>query len=385
MKTTPLAGILGGGQLAMMLREAADNLRFEPRVFSGALSDEAQLKEFLSRCETVIFENEFVDCALLERASMGLERRPVFTPALGIIARVSEKLEQKKIFDALSIPSAPYVVWTESEKIVSDWFAAVTKKLGAAFVVKWSKHGYDGKGNYFVRSRSDWANAGAFAEEARGRGIAVYAEKAVTFKRELAMVASQAMNGEFVFYPLVISEQRNGVCKWVQGPARAFGVTQEQEKEVQEFATRIAKALPLHGSFAIELFETAHGILVNELAPRVHNTGHYSIEACACSQFENHWRAVLGLGLKDPKPAPFFGMLNLLAPEGVKRENLPEASPIGTSLHWYGKTGFKPGRKLGHVSFAVQSAAELEARRRELENYDENWKASCTRLSDHGQ
>ena len=167
-----------------------------------------------------------------------------------------------------------------------------------------------------------------FCGHAIDRGLSLFAESLVPFKQELAIIGCRSITGEFMSYPLVLSEQRNGICWDVTGPATALGVDPSLAAQAAVFARAVAEAAQIVGCFALEFFETADGKLwVNEMAPRVHNSGHYTQDACATSQFENHWRAVLGLPLGAADARPAFVMGNLLGPEGLE---LP-AAKAGTS------------------------------------------------------
>jgi 5-(carboxyamino)imidazole ribonucleotide synthase len=228
----------------------------------------------------------------------------------------------------------------------------------------------------------DLASAIPFVESAWSRGIPVYAEGKVDFIRELAIIGCVSMSGDSITYPLVISEQENGICKEVVGPAIHLGVAPHFQDQAREAARKIAQDVGLVGSFGIEFFESRSGeLLVNEIAPRVHNTGHYSQNAYPVSQFENHWRALLGLPLFDPLEnpavsAPYFAMLNLLGPQGVSRQASQSPLPIAgphSQLHWYGKKDIRPGRKLGHFNGTADSPDALSSLLSELRDRESAW------------
>jgi phosphoribosylaminoimidazole carboxylase (NCAIR synthetase) len=186
-----------------------------------------------------------------------------------------------------------------------------------------------------------------------------------------------SITGEFAHYPLVISEQQGGICKLVTGPATSLGVPKKLEDQAKECVRKIGLDASLVGAYGVEMFETREGeILINEIAPRVHNSGHYTQNACAVSQFENHWRALLGIPLHQPSHTPFFGMLNLLGPPGVNvkaaKTHLPVPGPH-SELHWYGKEEIRPGRKLGHFNGIAHSPESLSALLKELKMCEEEW------------
>jgi len=358
-------------------------------VIFGKISQPEILQKFLSGLDQVAFESELVDIEALRAAvpvgsptaapSASMVR---FVPELSVMAVLSEKLEQKKLLQRLNVPMTPFREGPAFTQDLSPWLKSLQKEWGA-FVLKWSKFGYDGRGVLMVPATEEGLKAALdSATAAIFRGTRVYAEPKVKFVRELAIVVVQGA-GQFRTYPLVVSEQKGGACHWVRGPAVQEGVHPQFERNAQEYAMKLAQELGLQGTFAIEMFETSDGELwVNEIAPRVHNTGHYSQEACNHDQFEMHLRAVMGAatGVKLPelKCEPSFAMLNLLGPEGVQGrfkglgDRLPQP-PQGLSLHWYGKDDVFPGRKLGHVNVTAKSHAELQKRISELKEYEVHW------------
>lgn len=402
-------GILGGGQLARMLAEAALRLGLRPVAFSeeedcpaaevcvevipGRVeSSSASLRRFLAEMPVVCFENEFVDCDALEAATP--EHATKFFPRLPAIRILQDKLNQKKLLSRLGIPTSPFIELDPGRGFAAE-IARAFHELQGAIVLKWSRLGYDGKGVRMVSSPSEPEIDGAvrFCEAASGRGIAVFAEGKIDFARELAIIGCASTRGspgggEVVCYPLVISEQEGGICRRVVGPARLLGVDPTLETQAIQAAEKTARGAGLSGAFGIEFFETRPGeLLVNEIAPRVHNTGHYTQNAFPASQFENHWRAILELPLFDPRQgslAPFFAMLNLLGPAGLSfspaEMPLPVPAP-SAYLHWYGKREFRPGRKLGHLNATSRSAPELEGLLKELEIREKAWIKELRKLN----
>ena len=238
-------------------------------------------------------------------------------------------------------------------------------RFGGQVVFKWSRMGYDGKGVCLAEdSPQGRIQAVEFCKSSLKRGVPVYAERKIPFKRELAIIGCRGHRGDFATYPLVLSEQQHGICRQVLGPATQLGASPALESQAREAARKIAESMKLEGSFALELFETSEGSLsINEIAPRVHNSGHYTQDACPASQFENHWRGVLGLPLGETRAAAAFGMLNLLGPEGVvlslprRRTQLPfPPVPAPLVLHWYAKAEVRPWRKVGHLNAALNAS-----------------------------
>lgn len=386
----PVLGILGGGQLARMLAEAAFRHgigvsvfadhphssagHLAPNIFVGSLTEVELLSRFLTAVSLVVFESEFVDCDHLEAAS---EFLPVkFVPSLATMRRLRSKLSQKELLAELAIPTSDFSV-IDSRLGVENQIQRVLKHFGGRAVFKWSELGYDGLGVLLVTPESLPQTLVTFCRRAGERGAKILAEEHIRFERELAIVAVRGHAGEFATYPLVISEQWQGICQRVYGPATAWGVPRDLEAQAIDYARRIAEHLNLIGAFALELFETTDGrLLINEIAPRVHNSGHYTQDAAHTSQFENHIRAALGLPLGDTATTPGFAMVNLLGPLGVHSPEAQGFMPKPTKnlhVHWYNKSTFRPLRKLGHINGTVDDAARLPELLTELENCEHNW------------
>jgi 5-(carboxyamino)imidazole ribonucleotide synthase len=383
-------GVLGAGQLSRMLAEAAGPLGLHvlalgekaddpasefAEIVLGKLDDEAALGQLFDRTKTIVLENEFVDCAALERA--GKPRGVRFVPALGAISVVQDKIGQKRLLASAQVPSAPWIA-RETGEVPAAFAERARQAFGPRFVLKWARLGYDGKG-VFLGEEGRAADAAAFCARADERGIEIFAEQRVLFKRELAMVAALSIHGKFVHWPLVVSRQESGICRTVSGPASGLGVPPSIEVQAARACERVARALELHGVFAIEFFETDGGeLLANEIAPRVHNSGHYTQDASQTSQFENHWRAVLGRELGETTSAPGFVMVNLIGPPGVSRAvgpgDLPEPLRRG-KIHWYGKRELRDGRKMGHLNAEVASASDVPALVKELEEARSKWES----------
>jgi 5-(carboxyamino)imidazole ribonucleotide synthase len=387
-------GILGGGQLALMLAQSAVSQGLIPiiyadhesapaaRVYSntviGSVKDEKALSHFFSKVSHVVFENEFVDCAVIRRASL-LYPHLQFYPSLKTIELLQDKLNQKKILRELEI-STPEFVEIDSGKSIQKQLLEASQYFKNGFVIKWARNGYDGKGVFIPKQKAfeEYSqDALRFCASAIETDNFLYLEEKIQFRRELALVSVRSVSGDWVSYPLVVSEQKDGICWRVYGPATAVGVSSELETQAKQAAQKLAEAVQLQGVFALEFFETETGKLsVNEIAPRVHNSGHYSQNACDTDQFENHWRAVLGMPLGLTHASPAFAMLNVLGPpEGSPRYNdlsVPLATPR-SHVHWYSKTEFRPGRKLGHLNGTVSRPEDLAGLLHELEIAYREW------------
>lgn len=391
-------GILGGGQLARMLVEAALPLGLEPVVFTedplapaaqvcpwihlGHIEDATSLITFFSGVRIVTFENEFVDTQRLRQAAADLNVH--FEPSLEALHRLQDKLSQKRLLDQLQIPSAPWRVISR-DAALSGQIQAVRTEFDQACVFKWSRMGYDGKGVLLAGPETSEEMIRRFCEHGFGRPAEVYVEQKIRFRRELAIMAVRSTQGEFATWPLVISEQQSGICRRVWGPAVNFGVDRHLEEQARSYATRLAEALKITGVFALEMFETEAGeLLINEIAPRVHNSGHYTQDASITSQFTNHWRAILGMPLDATTTPPAFAMLNLLGPDGVRLPQTPSLLPaIGPEihLHWYEKHGVRPHRKLGHLNRSGKSPEEIGTILESLEEYQLVWEQFLRKMT----
>lgn len=353
--TNQRIGILGGGQLARMLALGAYPLGFAIRILAthagdpaaqvasdvrlGALSDETALKKFMTDLDAVTFESEFVDTALLKRC---LPAHVQVFPSLKVIETIQDRLTQKLLLDRFKIPTSP---WLPVESLTDLKKAA--EKFPQGFVLKQRRFGYDGYGTFiYQKPKVHRLDVTPLVKSTFG----FIAENLVGFKRELATSFVRGHKGEFLTLPLVESVQKDSRCFSVQGPLR-----HPEFKKLSASFKRLMKELDYRGILAVELFDTGRGLLVNELAPRVHNSAHYSLDVLSCDQFEYHLRA--GLGLPLPKVEllrPGFAMVNLLG-EGHAKVKL-SLSGIG-HLHWYGKTENRPGRKLGHLNVTDKTAA----------------------------
>jgi 5-(carboxyamino)imidazole ribonucleotide synthase len=379
-------GILGGGQLGLMLAEAALNLELLPVVFcsqknepaiaiakESIIADPQDLEaiiEFSDLVDVIAVESEFFPFPdILDDSHAG----KIF-PKLATLRVLSDKLQQKILWQKNSLPTSPFIPLGEKENL-NTWIHSLESHFPDGFVIKTAKNGYDGKGVLVCDKYSETISQ--FCEESLKKGGTLYCERKINFKRELAIIGCRSINGEFASYPLVISEQTNGVCYLVQGPACSLDIPKEVEVRATQIAKNIAEIADIRGAFGVEFFETSNGeLLINEIAPRVHNSGHYSQDASITSQFENHWRALLGMPLGSTESKGVFAMLNLLGPADVfchdSISKRPTA-PNGTKLHWYGKTEIKPGRKLGHINGVVDNKEKLADLLVTLKRCERNW------------
>jgi len=388
-------GILGDGQLAMMLTAAAAKLGYATTILSqtgkgpaiavakrhiiGGLDDSDGLREFLDCVDCVAIEQEFTGAA----AGAILARNAAkFKPDLAVIDLLSSKFEQKRLLGRLGIPTSPWRAFDATRNDPRQWLSEFLQEHPEGMVLKTDRGGYDGRGTFILRSgvpeRRDAALA--FIATAGRAGIKIYGEALVHFQGELAVVATRCAAGRFAIYPAVTTIHDQGICVEVQGGADRALPAAKAAAEAEQIARRIGNELKIVGTYAIEFFlsQTDGGpetLLVNEIAPRVHNSGHFSIEGAATSQFENHWRALLGLDLGSTAVAPFFGMINILGPEGFAGAVAP---PIilprpGVTNHWYGKGESNPRRKLGHVTVIAACQDELEQELTAIRSQLDQW------------
>lgn len=350
-------GILGGGQLARMLAlsgaplglrflvmdTAADACagQFVPMVV-GDYRDEAALAEFASRIDVATFDFENVPA---ESARWLSERVPVF-PSPSALAVAQDRLAEKSLFRELGIPVPPFADVATREQLDE---AIAT--IGAPCILKTRRLGYDGKGQFRIKTAAD-ADAAWQALGAQAATVGLILEGFVAFERELSVVAVRARDDEFRAWPLTENWHVDGVLSASLAPAQA---SPELSETAIGYAKKLAEALNYVGVFALELFCRDGELLANELAPRVHNSGHWTIEGAETSQFENHLRAVLGLPLGDTRMIGHACMLNWVG-------EMPDAAPVlreaGGHWHDYGKSP-RAGRKVGHATLRADSATQL--------------------------
>ncbi|TCZ88648.1 5-(carboxyamino)imidazole ribonucleotide synthase [Lysobacter sp. N42] len=350
-------GILGGGQLARMMALAGaplglrflvmDNVadacagQFAPMVV-GDYRDEAALAEFASRVDVATFDFENVPA---ESARWLTDRVDVF-PNPRALATAQDRLAEKTRFRELGIPVPPFAPVDSL-----DGLRSAVEAIGTPCILKTRRLGYDGKGQFRIRETGDidaaWTALGAQADK-----VGLILEGFVHFDRELSVVAVRARDGEFRAWPLTENWHVDGVLSASLAPAAVDPRTHER---AMDYARRLAESLDYVGVFALELFARGDELLANELAPRVHNSGHWTIEGSETSQFQNHLRAVLGLPLGDTRMVGQACMLNWIG-------KMPAAAAVlaepGGHWHDYGKQP-REGRKVGHATLRADSAKEL--------------------------
>ena len=349
----PVVCVIGGGQLARMMQEAAIALGVELRALVeaddgsagqairysqvGAADDRATIEEFVDG-EIVTVEHEHIPDDILR----AIDSRP----SADALVFAQDKLVMRASLDA------PHPAWFEAA--TADDIDAAVERLGGVAIAKAPRGGYDGKGVAVVRSHTDipWT----------WEGDSILLEEKVPFDMEVSQLVARRPSGEMVAWPLVQSVQRDGICFEVTAPAP---VPDDLREQAAAIAARIAEQTGVVGVLAVEMFVVRGALIVNELAMRPHNTGHWTIEGAVTSQFEQHLRAVLDLPLGDTRAvAPWSVMVNLLdSALSDPREALRdvwEADP-GVKIHMYGKE-VRPGRKIGHVTVTGTDLDDVRAR-----------------------
>lgn len=347
-------GIIGGGQLGRMLVLAAKRLGFYTVVLDptpqspagqvadlqivGDYKDAAKIHEVAQLVDVITFEIESANAdALDELASQGKD----INPSPQTLSLIKDKYLQKKYLEERGIPVAASVVVEGAEEI-----CAAAKKFGYPLLLKSRRDAFDGRGNALVQEEGEIEAA---LTKLHGRSL--YVEKFVPFVKELAVVAVRGKSGEVLTYPAVETIHKNNICHLVLSPAPVEPTVATQ---AEELAVSIMAHLKGVGVFCIEMFLTPEGLVINEIAPRVHNSGHYSIEGHVTSQFEQHIRAITGMSLGDmQRIAPASVMINILGERSgpALLQGLEEVASIpGSFVHVYNKKDTLPERKMGHIT-----------------------------------
>lgn len=365
--------MVGGGQLARMTAAPAAALGIDFRVLATSSDDPAAqvvadvrigrhddpeaVLDFARGCDVVTFDHEHVPPTLLEQVE-----------ALGVAVRPGPSAlfhAQDKAHMRQALAGFPGPCWAVVD--TPDEAAGFARIVGYPFVIKTSRGGYDGRGVWRVTSTDDIA---AVMGQERPLGAVWLAEECVAFVRELSAQVARSPSGQSVAYPIVETVQRAGVCAEVVAPAP--DLADQRAMEAQSLALEIAAELRVTGMLAVEMFDTGSQILVNELAMRPHNSGHWSIEGAVTSQFENHLRAVLDLPLGVPSAvAPHAVMVNILGgdvPNLYSAYRHVLARDPGIHVHLYGKE-VRPGRKVGHVTAVGSDLPSLRVRARHAADY----------------
>ena len=358
-------GIIGGGQLALMLAEAANNRGIKVCIQTKSSNDPAGSKadyvieadplkvkgnrDLIKECEKIIFENEWIK---IEKLNL-IESKNIFVPSLESIQPLVDRISQKKLIKRLNLPSPRWKSIEEFKSLDNEEIDSWNFPL----MIKSYKGGYDGKGNRKINSYED---LNSFLETNSDECLI---EEWVDYKNELALVGSRDFDGSIRFFPLVETFQKNNVCDWVLSPA-------EIDYDLKTFAinifSSIVNELNYVGVMGIEFFYGDKGLLINEIAPRTHNSAHFSIEACSSSQFDQY--VCISSGIKPPEinmHSQGSLMINLLGlkknfPLSIKKRIELLSQIKGSNLHWYGKSREIVGRKMAHITFLLNEKNHLK-------------------------
>jgi 5-(carboxyamino)imidazole ribonucleotide synthase len=348
-------GIVGAGQLGRMMALAGYPLGFDflfldkdagtpggqvAPLLAGSLDDRGLLGQLTQRCEVVTFDWENIPVASLEN----LPGQARISPPLRALAAAQDRLTEKRSFELLGIPTTRYAAVDSRETL-----ALAVQAIGLPGVLKTRRLGYDGKGQVVLRKPSDLDRAW----EALGKAPLLY-ENLVPFDAEVSVIAVRGLDGAVVFYPLNLNVHRDGILRLTRAPYGNVALTRQAHRA----ARKLLEHFQYVGVLTIEFFVKRGKLIANEMAPRVHNSGHWTIEGAETSQFENHVRAIAGLPLGSTRARGHSAMINLIGQMPARERFLGEAG-----LHWhdYGKSA-RPGRKLGHVTICESTAQKRNSK-----------------------
>jgi 5-(carboxyamino)imidazole ribonucleotide synthase len=343
-------GIVGAGQLGRMMALAGYPLGLDflfldkdastpggqvAPILPGALDDRRLLAELSRRCAVITFDWENVGVEALAELPAGGAR---ISPPLRALAAAQDRLTEKRSFDLLGIPTTRYAAVDSRDSL-----ELAVRSIGLPGVLKTRRLGYDGKGQFVLRQPADLDPAW----EALGRSPLLY-ENLVAFDAEVSVIAVRGLDGALAFYPLNLNVHREGILRLTRAPYGNAALA----RQAQRAARKLLEHFKYVGVLTIEFFVKRGRLIANEMAPRVHNSGHWTIEGAETSQFENHLRAVTGLPLGSTAARGHSAMINLVGQMPTRDPLLAQAG-----LHWhdYGKAP-RPGRKLGHLTICERTA-----------------------------
>lgn len=349
-------GIIGGGQLAWMMADAAKRLGIDlivqtphaddpavsvaTEVILAPVADAQGTALLAQKCDVITFENEFIDLeALFHLKKQGVP----FAPDLDALKPLLDKYYQREYLASIGLPVPRFAALLDPTQPLDFTFP---------FVLKARRHGYDGQGTFIIHLLDELITTCN-----QLKTVPLLVEELILYEQELAVIAARSYTGEIVVYPVVETQQKNQVCHRVIIPAQ---VSLSIQSQILELSRHLLNELQAVGVFGIELFLTSGGtILVNEIAPRTHNSGHYTLDACNISQFEMQLRSVAGLPLgATDLNCDGAVMVNLLGYESAHHDYAEKRRQIASIpsayVHWYHKTESRPGRKLGHVTVLAQ-------------------------------
>ncbi|WP_372761159.1 5-(carboxyamino)imidazole ribonucleotide synthase [Pseudoalteromonas sp.] len=356
--------ILGAGQLARMMSLAGAPLNLNVVAYDVGskkivhpLTGEVYsttLEDAIAHADAITAEFEHIPDDVLTLCCNSNK----FYPGKAAIKTGGDRQIEKALLDKTKVACAPYQLITEKAHL-----ELAVEKLGKPLVIKTCQAGYDGKGQWRLKSDEQidtiWAEMADFiAAGTEHAPHTIIAEKMIPFDREVSIIGARDKHGNVAIYPLTENEHTNGVLTL---SVAGLDNSRVEQQAIDAF-TKLANALDYVGVLAVEFFDVQGTLLVNEIAPRVHNSGHWTQQGCHCSQFENHLRAVAGLPLGNSELKHVTAMINVLGQANIPTEVL---ATTDVTSHWYGKS-VKPGRKMGHINVSADNLAQLGARLAEL-------------------
>ena len=363
-------GVLGAGQLGRMLALAGYPLELDfhfydtsgqPSVGLGQITcdptadlNDEKLSRFLADVDVVTYEFEHLPLALTQY----IETRATLYPSSKSIAVCQNRALEKALFSQLGIPTPRYHIVNSLESL-----SKAVEELGCPVVTKTTTEGYDGKGQFVIKSPDQCEQAWQSIGETEHGPRELIVEAFIHFKRELSIIAVRSINDDMSVYPLTENIHHEGILRYSLAPAPKLSedIIQQANSYIKELMHELGHV----GVLTLELFETENGLMANEMAPRVHNSGHWTIEGCVSSQFENHLRAINGMPLGSTDANRPTCMINIISEKG----NIPAIMALPyTHLHLYGKEE-RPGRKLGHITIQADSLDELKWRIKNVASY----------------
>lgn len=368
-------GVLGGGQLGALFTTAARRMGYQvavwdpdpdapahglaQRSFPAPFTDQATLEQFRGLASAVTYEWENVPVDLCRT----LEATKPVRPSSAVLRIIQDRLEQKGFLASRGLPVPSFLPLT-----TPDQLPAVVGKVGYPALVKTATAGYDGKGQWRITDASDVEMIQRALHDSARPGIRWIVEGLVSFERELSILVSRGMDGQTSIYPLAENQHEEGILRTTCVPAP---VSSEIAARAASLAVQVVEALHGVGVFCLELFHLPTGeLLINEIAPRPHNSGHYTLDACSVSQFEQQVRALCGLPLGEVQLLNAAAMVNLIGDDVNTIMTKPDCRALldltGTFLHLYGKRTIRPRRKMGHVTFLADSLSVARERAQRL-------------------
>jgi 5-(carboxyamino)imidazole ribonucleotide synthase len=359
-----ILGIIGGGQLGMMLTEAAKNMPLDiskvivldptencPAAKVGAeqimadFKDESSIRELAERSDIITYEIESGNSSVLKN----LESTCEINPSPETLSIIQDKLTQKKLLDDNGIPVAKF-----SEISTKNDLDSKINEFGLPILLKTRRGAYDGRGNFKINSVEQVSDALKIFD-----GKSLMVEQFVEFEMEISVIAARSTTGEIQTFPVVENIHDDNILKMTIAPAR---ISTEISKKAEDIAHKTMEVLHGAGVFGIEMFVTKNKqVLINEIAPRVHNSGHHTLQSSKTSQFEQHLRAILGMKLGDTELTDTTIMYNILGPPNFVGEyNVPIINLDNVFLKMYGKLESKPQRKIGHVNIVDSNKLGIE-------------------------